>query len=83
MYAPAPAPAPADDVNTAAAAAAAVGAGGVPPATGPFVPQIGESEVASMMDGYDAWCQHMANTGGTIPSYQWPGVNDQGLNFFY
>lgn len=48
-------------------------------------PNMGEGEAASMMNGYDAWCQLMSNTGGGgLPTtYQWPSVDDQTLNFFY
>lgn len=60
-------------------AATAYGAGGE--ATG-LVPNLGDGEAASMMSGYDAWCELMSTTGG-VPLWQWPNVDDQSLNFFY
>ena len=48
-----------------------------------FVPNLADGEAASMMDGYDTWCQLMSSTDTAVPMYQWPNVNDQSLNFFY
>ena len=48
-----------------------------------FLPQLGEAEAASMLNGYDAWCGLMRGAGGNVPLYQWPVVDDPDLNIFY
>lgn len=48
-----------------------------------LVPNLADGEAASMIDGYDAWCQLMSTTSTAVPISQWPNVDDQGLNFFY
>ncbi|OBT58323.1 hypothetical protein VE04_00742 [Pseudogymnoascus sp. 24MN13] len=48
-----------------------------------FLPSLADGEAASVMNGYDAWCALMSNTGEGVPLYQWPNLDDEGLNFFY
>ena len=49
-----------------------------------FIPNLGDAEAASMLNGYDAWCGLMRGGGGNVPPlYQWPNVDDQDLNIFY
>lgn len=49
-----------------------------------FIPNLGDAEAASMLNGYDAWCGLMRGAGGNVPPlYQWPNVDDQDLNIFY
>lgn len=48
-----------------------------------FIPNLGEAEAASMLNGYDAWCGLMRGAGGNVPLFQWPNVDDQDLNVFY
>ncbi|OBT38698.1 hypothetical protein VE00_10647 [Pseudogymnoascus sp. WSF 3629] len=48
-----------------------------------FLPNLADGEAASVMNGYDAWCALMSNTGEGVPLYQWPNLDDEGLNFFY
>jgi mannosyl-oligosaccharide alpha-1,2-mannosidase len=47
-----------------------------------FLPTLADGEAASVMNGYDEWCALMTNTGGEVPLYQWPNLDDEGLNFF-
>ena len=48
-----------------------------------FLPSLADGEAVSVMNGYDAWCALMSNTGEGVPLYQWPNLDDEGLNFFY
>ena len=47
----------------------------------PFLTGTADSEAASIISGYDAWCELMSNTSTGAPMYQWTDLNDPALNF--
>lgn len=47
----------------------------------PFVPSVGDSEAASIINGYNTWCESMTNAGISVP-YDWADDNDSALGFF-
>ncbi|KAH6886845.1 fungal-specific transcription factor domain-containing protein [Thelonectria olida] len=47
-----------------------------------LLPNLADGEEASMMSGYDMWCQLMSNASTGAPMYQWGNLDDQHLSFF-
>lgn len=47
-----------------------------------FIPDLGDTEAAEEIDNYNAWCEQMSTTEGSVPMYQWPHVDENGLDFF-
>jgi mannosyl-oligosaccharide alpha-1,2-mannosidase len=42
-------------------------------------------QAASEINDYNAWCEQTqrTTTNGEVPMYQWPDIDENGLNFFY
>ncbi|KAJ4186290.1 hypothetical protein NW767_012710 [Fusarium falciforme] len=47
----------------------------------PFLTGTADSEAASIISGYDTWCELMSNTSTGAPMYQWTDLHDPALNF--
>lgn len=49
----------------------------------PFDVEQAGLEAASEINDYNAWCEQTRTTDGEVPMYQWPDIDENGLNFFY
>jgi transcriptional regulatory protein GAL4 len=47
-----------------------------------FMPNVAENEAASIISGYNTWCESMTNAGISVPTYEWADDNDSALGFF-
>ncbi|KAJ4020403.1 hypothetical protein NW766_001883 [Fusarium irregulare] len=47
-----------------------------------FMPNVAETEAASIISGYNTWCESMTNAGISVPTYEWADENDSTLGFF-
>ena len=51
----------------------------------PFDIEQAGLEAAAEINDYNAWCEQTqrTTTNGEVPMYQWPDIDENGLNFFY
>ena len=50
----------------------------------PFDIEQAGLEAAAEINDYNAWCEQTRTTNnGEVPMYQWPDIDENGLNFFY
>ncbi|SPJ72825.1 uncharacterized protein FTOL_02554 [Fusarium torulosum] len=47
-----------------------------------FMTGVADSEAASIISGYNTWCESMSNAGISVPTYDWADDNDSALSFF-
>jgi mannosyl-oligosaccharide alpha-1,2-mannosidase len=47
-----------------------------------LLPSLADGEEASMISGYDMWCEMMSKASTGAPMYQWANLDDQHLSLF-